>query len=217
MSDHLTQQDAAALWREIDARVDQRVAKALAAQTGIVPGVAYGSVIFDSAGRATWGGAGGGGGELVLDVRKTTAQTVTSANAGPYVDFEDLREDPYSAWDNNGSHAHYIIPEDGIYLAKVSIRWVASTAWDIGDETGLYVQPASGSMGTTGTVGWLAYRSDIASSGVAIKVHLHGTLPFYGAAGDFVDCTAFQTTGGNLNLGGDTNTTKFNYFVIVKL
>lgn len=69
MSDYRTEQQAAALWRALEQKMDAKIAQALRLPSGITPGTAYGSVIFDAFGRAIWGGAGSGGAAQFCHVR----------------------------------------------------------------------------------------------------------------------------------------------------
>lgn len=60
MSDYQSQQDAAAFWRKVQKAAATAALDAVKTQTGITPGVKYGSTIYDAYGRAVWGSEGVG-------------------------------------------------------------------------------------------------------------------------------------------------------------
>lgn len=186
-TDYQTEQQAAAFWAKIDARI----AKALSIkrQSGIVPGVAYGSTIFDSEGHAVWGGAGGsGGGNLPIARymdnigRSFTTGTETTVNyAVPGVDTDSLV--------TTGSSWVFTCPTDGEYHVLACWTWNTYT-WVAGTGSGCSLHVArSGTIVSTLD----RWEGDYSSS---------GRLMMKGA--DILTCTAGQTISIIIRQGSGT-------------
>jgi hypothetical protein len=138
MTDYRTQQQADALWRAIEANVDKKIAAALKIPTGITPGTAYGSVIFDAAGRATWGGAGGGGASLIASY---WTDSIISIASGSYVvvDFANETHDP-DGLVTTGSPWALTIPANGKYQIVAKVRFVESgSGWSAGNHAEMWI------------------------------------------------------------------------------
>jgi hypothetical protein len=147
VTDYRTQQQADALWRAIEANVDKKIATALARPTGVTPGTAYGSVIFDSAGRATWGGAGSGSTGAAICYRLSSAVSVPGTGVPERIDFDI---DQYDSQDPTGSITYpgglwtYTAPLAGWYRVDACIDYSKTATWVDGDLADLQVSWTSG-------------------------------------------------------------------------
>jgi hypothetical protein len=141
MTDYRTQQQADALWRAIEANVEKKIAAALARPSGITPGTAYGSVIFDAAGRATWGGAGGSSGAAIC-YSISSSVSVPGDGTPTRIDFDI---DEYDSQDPTGSITYpgglwtYTAPLAGWYRVDACIDYSKTATWVDGDLADLQV------------------------------------------------------------------------------
>ncbi len=126
MSDFQTEQGAAAFWRNVDSRIERKVNERFKAQSGITPNTAYSSVMFDAAGRAVWGGAGGGSSPFLLRYRTGSSGTGSIAsNTEARLDFHAIDQDDNS-YVTIGASWKFEPPSDGWYAITFFIRWTPS-------------------------------------------------------------------------------------------
>lgn len=191
MTDYRAQHDADALLRTLDARIDQKIAAALKVPTGITPGTAYGSVIFDAQGRATWGGAGGSSGAAIC-YRKSGAQSIDGAGTPTRIDYD---VDVYDSQDPTGSVTYpgglwtYTAPLDGWYRVDASCDYSRTSTWADGDLCVLQVVWTSGTQP-------LEWRRDMrADTGLFITSRLSGFYYIDLSAGDTARIETYQTSG----------------------
>lgn len=123
MTNYQTEQQAAELWRTIDAKIDKKIAALLKTQSGIVPGVAYGSVQFDAFGRATWGGGAGGGGATTFAEQGGTIPTIANNTVTAFAFSTDT-----AGWLDAGALTHIVVPTTGTFLTIVQPRWTVDNA-----------------------------------------------------------------------------------------
>lgn len=200
MTDHVTEQQAAALWRSIEARIDAKLEAARNRQSGIVPNTAYGSVKFDAAGHAIWGGAGGGAVGILVASGSTASQVTYTNGADTLINFgEDY--DPSSQYVAGvftaATSARYMLQCQSCYVHPFASAYAANTGCLL-----FVYRNTSDSMGALddGTVG-------AAVASTSWFMLLHGSFTLALDAGETVG-VHFQNNSGasrKLNLGATLN------------
>jgi hypothetical protein len=186
MSDYRSEQDAAAFWRKIDARIERKISDQFKVQTGIVPGVAYGSTIFDAAGRAVWGGAGGGG-IIGLAAYKTSDSQSIADSDNIVVNYDTPISDDNDLVTTGASWA-YTGATQGIYIVIASLAWGAIN-WAAGVDTRTKVF-------VNGSNSWNLDWQTHAQGGAGVRT-LHGTGYVFLNEGDELDIRAYQSSGSS--------------------
>jgi len=194
MTDHMTEQSAAQFWREIDERVDKKIASLLKQQTGIIPDTAYGSVKFDSFGRATWGGVGGGGLRLLSLHYKNAQQTIPSST-DTIINYDQEVYDPDGIV-TTGSSWHLTIPTSGFYLFVATIRFdEVASGWSAGDRATLRLWQNGGVLENFHTL-------DDPQNGTLNNI-LRCHVPYGLFAADEVALGIYQTSASGKDVSGD--------------
>jgi hypothetical protein len=122
-ADYRAQQQADALLRTIDARIDQKIAEAIKAPTGITPGVQYSSFIARADGRIEWGGAGAS--NILLAYYDTTGGLTITDGTTERLNFNHQIEDPQSLVTTGASWA-FTPAVSGYYACSIYFTWYPS-------------------------------------------------------------------------------------------
>lgn len=197
MTDYATEQQAAALWRIIERKMDAKLTALLKVQSGIVPGEAYGSVIFDAAGRAVWGGAGASGGALAFTWHRMTGQSFTSGAAEAPIEYTGTMYDPnayvtFSPWT-------FTAPATGVYHYDLFLLF-SSAAWTAGNNLRLFQNKDSALPGAD-DYRQIRYVPIQASFTNAVDINASGTITMN--AGDTLGFLCFHNrSGGSISTAG---------------
>lgn len=129
-TDYRAQQQADAFLRTVEARIDQKIAAALRAQSGVVPGGPYGSFTVRADGRIDWAAAGGAS-NLLLAYCDTTGGLTIADGVTQRLNINHKIEDPQSLITTGASWA-FTPATTAYYAVSMYFTWYPSG----GDITG---------------------------------------------------------------------------------
>jgi hypothetical protein len=123
MTDHITEQSAAAFWRQVDQRITKALDTRFKAQTGVVPDTAYGSIKTNAFGQVIWGSAGGSL-PFLFHYTHTGGLTITSSTE-TRLDFNSMDQDDQGLV-TTGASWKFTVASDGWYAPTLNLRWFPS-------------------------------------------------------------------------------------------
>lgn len=176
MTNYQTEQQAAELWRTIDAKIDKKIDTLLKQQTGITPGVEYGSAIYNTFGQAVWGGAGAGGSSPQYGNGSISAGTSYAASSYTLISYSVT----------GFTSGQYTAPVTGKYAYSLYFR-AASASWTAGDYIRIYED-------INGTAFIVDYFTVQATGTMFAQAHPHNIVSL--AAGDKLSWFIYQTRSG---------------------